>query len=417
MSKSRTIIVFSIALITLFSCATVQHGYYKFNGELNSEDEYLNAWKNVLDWSPLDGNKLEILENGDAAFPAMLNAIAEAKDHIHFETYLLYGHNPIGQKFINALCEKAKQGVEVRFLVDHVGSRLSSAQKRQMTKCGVRWVQFNRFNLFKPLKSNLRTHRKILVIDGKLAFTGGMGFGSEWEGNADSPNHWRDIQVRIEGPVVSQLQELFSTNWEKSTGERIKGERYFPPLEPKGDIRCGTVGKWLENGKNKIREMWLLPLATAKSYYYMAIGYFLPDPDTMKALTEAANRGVDVKIIVPGEWTDLYGVRYAAMRHYGKLLKAGIKIYEYQGTNIHAKYAVADDFWTTVGSANFTNRTFNYLYENNLVCFDKNFALEIKALFEKDLSRSKKITLDDWENRPIYNKFFEEFFGIFEGWM
>jgi len=402
-------------LLTGLCCATVQRGYFRLDGELDEAD-YLDIWEDVLDWPPTGGNRITILENGDTAFPAMLNAIASAQDHVHFETYLFYS-NATGKKFMDALCEKAREGVEVRLLVDFFGGRISKEHRQYMTDCGIMWKIFNPINPLHPLKSNIRTHRKILVIDGKLAYTGGMGISDEWTGDADSPDHWHDLQVEIEGPIVEQLQKLFAVNWERTTGEAIEGERYFPPQREAGDKLCGVVGKWLPEGKNYIREMWLLPLAAAKEYYYMAIGYFLPDPDTIKAFEEAVKRGVDVRIILPGEWTDLDSIRYAAMRHYGNLLKAGVKLYEYQDTNIHAKFAVVDDRWSTIGSANFTNRAFTYVYENNLVCFDEGLALDFKAIFERDLARSKEITLADWENRPIPQRFLEEIYGLLDGWM
>ncbi|MCZ7585590.1 MAG: phospholipase D-like domain-containing protein [Deltaproteobacteria bacterium] len=220
-------------------------------------------------------------------------------------------------------------------------------------------------------------------MDGRVGYTGGVGFDDRWAGDADEINHWRETQVRVTGPVVPQLQKLFAENWERMTGEQLAGRDVFPPLDISGDVLAGVVGASKKEGWSNIREMFLLILAAARRTYYMNIAYFSPDPDSMRALSEAVERGVDVRIIVSGPDIDVPSSRYLAGKNYSRLLKAGVRIYEYMGTNMHAKTVVADGLFVTIGSSNFDNRTFNYNNESNLVVFDDNVA----AAMEENLCR------------------------------
>ena len=219
--------------------------------------------------------------------------------------------------------------------------------------------------------------------------------------------------------MVRQLQWLFAENWERTTGENIRvNGRFFPPLPFAGDMTCGAVGA-VKEGKDRgrIREMWLLPLAASRDYFYMTLAYFIPDPDTLKALREASRRGVDIRLIVPGTQNDIYAVRMVSRKYYQKLLDAGIRIYEYKGTNMHSKTGVCDDIWSTVGSSNYDNRSFNYNYESNLVIYNAGFAKELKKVFEDDLKHCVEVDPQKWENRPIPYKFLEQIIGVVEGWL
>lgn len=399
------------------ACATVQTGYYVFNQGVDDE-LFQNLVSDLTDQPMVGGNQVTILENGVQILPSMLEAIEQAKESIHLETYIFNG-DQTGMRFAQALAEKAAAGVEVRVLFDHVGSNELEKWVPVIQEAGGRVFLFNRFRWNHMLKGNHRTHRKILVVDGQVGFTGGVGLSHEWEGNADSPDHWRDTHVRVTGPVVAHLQDLFAENWKRQTGEEIIGQtKYYPAAESSGDSWCGVVGA-VKNKDNwaDIREMWLLPLAAAQKYFYLNIAYFIPDQDTMKALEKAVERGVDVRFIVPGEENDLVAVRWVSMKYYGRLLDAGVRIYEYQGTNMHAKTGVCDDYWLTIGAANYDNRSFSYNYESNLVALDRNLAGQMKSMFLRDLEQSVEIDRDSWRKRPIYRKFLENVVGLIEGWM
>jgi len=415
--RSRIGIILVAATLLAAACATVQSGYYRFNEDIG-DPVFLDLMSEISDFSMVGGNRVELLKNGDESFSAMLEAIGNATESINLETYIFWGDSA-GEVFVQAMAEKARQGVQVRVLWDDVGGRRLDHLIPVLEESGVQWAAFKPWDWWHLLDSNLRTHRKILVVDGRIGFTGGIGIGDKWEGDADSPDHWRDTQVKVEGPVVRQLQWLFAENWERTIGEDIEQDpMHFPPLSPAGEMLCGVVGGVRdERNWSNIREMWLLPLAASREYFYLSIAYFIPDADTMKALREASGRGVDIRFIVPGPENDVFPVRMVSQKYYGKLLDAGIRIYEYQETNMHSKTGVCDDMWSTVGSANYENRAFSYNYESNLMIYDRDFAFRMKQMFREDLAQSEEIDAEKWKNRPIYYKFLEQIFGVIEGWI
>jgi len=405
-----------LSLLAAASCSRVQWGFYRFNGDL-TDPSFVDILNEIVDEPVAGGNDVELLVNGVQIFPAMEEAILGAKIYIHLETYIFY-EDPTGRRFIDLLIKKAQEGVEVRIITDYFGCKLSQTTIDTMRKQGIKIHIFNPFSWLRLVRSSERDHRKILVVDGTTAFVGGVGLASHWEGDADGPDHWRETHAKIKGPVVRHIQREFVRMWEKVDGEKLGGPYYFPDTPPAGRKFCGVVGRHIDKKTwSRVRESFLLPLAAAKKYYYMNMAYFIPDPDCMTALREAVARGVDVRVILSGPYVDLKSSGLVASKNYGKLLPAGVKLYEYQGTNMHAKTLVVDDIFTSIGSANFDWRTFNWNYECNLVTYDRDLALQLKKLFLEDLEYSDEVTFSEWDRRPLRQRFLEQGVGIVEQWM
>jgi cardiolipin synthase A/B len=414
--KRATHILIGLVLLLGAGCASVHWGFYRTEMEIN-DPGFLALSEEITDFPLVGGNKIEFLYNGDNIFSAMFAAIEGAKESIHLETYILY-EDGIGLELCDLLMKKARQGVEVRLIYDYFGGLISEKTRRRLTKAGVKHHRYNDWSWLHVLRANVRTHRKILVVDGRIGFTGGVGFADGWKGDARTVDEYRDTHVRVEGPVVTQLQTLFADNWQNMTGESFEGERYYPTQPNLGTVMMATVGRYQDEEQwSKVRPMFLMTLAASRRYFYMANAYFSPDPDCYRALQAAVERGVDVRIITPGPDTDIQAMYLVATKNYGRLLEAGIKLYEYQGPLMHAKTFVADGILSTVGSANFTNRAFSFVYESNLLIYDEAIAAEMERQFEVDLARSRQVTYPEWSKRPLSQRFQEQMVGIIEGWM
>jgi len=354
------------------------------------------------------GNGVSILENGVEILPAMLAAIRGAEKSVHLEAYIFWSDS-VGRQFRDALAETARRGVEVRVLLDGVGSpkRLEKSDVQIMEDAGCR-VEF-----FRPVRPwmldviNRRTHRRILVVDGKVAFTGGVGLADVWAGDADSPEHWRDTQVRIEGPVVSQMQSAFQENWSEVTGELLVGERYFPALPARGNILAAIVASSPGFSSSAVQILYSVAISAAERTIEIANSYFVPNDASVDLLVAAAQRGVNVRILVPGEINDLPVTKAGGRAKFGELLRAGAKIYEYGPTMMHAKTMVVDGLFATVGSTNFDNRSFQYNYELDLAVHDEGVALRLAQMFVQDIARSRPYTYEQWANRSIFKRLTE----------
>jgi cardiolipin synthase len=361
----------------------------------------------------LEGNKVDTLLNGDEIFPAMLQAIREAKRTITFETYI-YWSGQVGKEFAHALAERARAGVKVHILLDWVGSeKMDEAQLAEMAAAGVEIRRYHALHWYTLDRLNNRTHRKILVTDGRVGFTGGVGIADEWSGHAQDKDHWRDTHYRIEGPAVAQLQAAFLDNWLKVSGLVIHGDDYFPPQLAAGSHLAQVFKSSPDGGSESMHLMYLLSVASAKKSIDLAMAYFVPDDLALHALQDALRRGVRVRIIMPGHNIDAQTVRSASRALWGGILRAGAELYEYQPTMYHCKVLVVDGLWTSVGSTNFDNRSFRLNDEANLNVLDAGFAQRQLADFERDLTRSRRITLEEWENRPWTEKAKERFFALF----
>ena len=361
----------------------------------------------------LPGNRAEVLLNGDDILPSMLAAIRGAQKTISFETYI-YWSGKVGQDFADALSERARAGVKVHVLVDWVGSsKMKDEYIDEMTKAGVEIRRYNKPHWYTMGRFNNRTHRKLLVVDGRIGFTGGVGIADEWSGHAQDPAHWRDSHFRIEGPVVAQMQTAFLDNWIEVTGEVLHGDAYFPPLAPTGVHYAQVFTSSPGGGSENMQMMYLLSIAAAANTIRLSASYFVPDEVALAMFGAALKRGVKVQIILPGPHMDAAVVRQASRSTWGALLRAGAEIYEYQPTMYHCKVMVVDDLWTSVGSTNFDNRSFSINDEANLNIYNGEFARQQTRVFNDDLKNSRRITLAEWENRAWTEKLWEHTLGLF----
>lgn len=358
----------------------------------------------------LPGNTTVELLNGDQIFPAMLQAITEAKQTITFETFV-YWSGMMGRKFADALAERARSGVRVSVLIDAIGgSKIDKSYITELKEAGAKVVFYHELkwhDLGSAMRVNHRTHRKLLVVDGKVGFTGGVGIADEWLGHAQDPEHWRDTHYRVEGPVVAQMQSAFIDSWMQETGEVLHDDGYFPPLQPVGKLKAQCFKSSYRDGSQSMQLMFLLSIAAARSSIRLETPYFVPDQLTIDTLIEAKHRGVNVQIIVPGTNMDEQVVQKASRECWGQMLKCGIQIYEYEPTMFHCKLMIVDEYWTSVGSSNFDNRSFKLNEEANLNILDADFAAKQVRVFEDDLRNSKEITFEAWSSRPALDKLAE----------
>jgi cardiolipin synthase A/B len=358
------------------------------------------------------GNRVTTLKNGDEIFPAMLDAVRKAKRSISFETYI-YWSGKIGREFSDALAERARAGVRVHVLLDWIGSKqLDDDAVDMMVESGVEVERYRPLRWYNLSRVNSRTHRKLLVVDGKLGFIGGVGIADLWLGHAQDPEHWRDTHFQVEGPVVAHLQAAFTDNWMKTHADVLNEEDYFPELANCGELCAQVFRSSPREGGDSARLMYLLSIAAARQQILIANSYFVPDDLCIQRLVEAKRNGVNVEIIVPGKYIDTKVTRRASRSRWGPLLEAGIAIYEYQPTMFHCKVMVVDDCWTSVGSTNFDNRSFRLNDEANLNVLDREFASEQAAIFERDKQRCRQITLDQWRRRPRKEKAVEWAAGL-----
>ncbi len=372
---------------------------------LASSDRQLKTSMGALFGSNyIPGNKVETLVNGNQIFPSMLGAIREARQTISFETYI-YWRGDIAVKFADALSAKAREGLSVKVLLDWVGSLpMDEALIKRMQDSGVEVVRFRPVTWYTLDRINNRTHRKLLVVDGRVGFTGGVGIADEWNGDARSPNEWRDNHYRVEGPAVAEFQAAFAEHWIEATGELLLGDRYFPDIVPTGE-RAAQVVVSSTHQRNVMHLMLMTALASAKKTIRIATPYFVPDELTRQQLLEARKRGVDIQIIVPGPQTDARIVRKASRHLWGDLLEAGVKISEYQPTFFHCKLVVVDDVWASVGSTNIDDRALRLNDEANVNLFDQDFARAQTTIFDKDAAASRPYTFSEWQNRSANEKF------------
>ncbi len=345
------------------------------------------------------GNRITALHNGDAIFPAMLEAIASAQETVTFETFI-YWSGAIGTRFAEALAERSRAGVAVPVTIDWVGSlKMDDALLQRMEEAGVRLHRYRPLHWYNLGRMNNRTHRKLLVIDGRLGFTGGVGIADCWSGNAEDPEHWRDTHYRVEGPVVAQLQAAYTDNWIKMTGEVLSGAAYFPALTASGEMRAQMFLASPAGGGESMHLMYLLTIAAAEQAIDLAASYFVPDHLLVRALAEARQRGVRIRVLVPGPHIDSAAVRVASKREWGPLLEAGVEVFEYQPTMLHTKLFVIDGRMVSVGSTNADLRSFRLNDEASLNIYDERFAAEMTAGFTSDLMRGTPYTLAMWQQR------------------
>jgi cardiolipin synthase len=385
-----TIVITSLATALLFAIALnfatsekkierkIEHRY------AIAEPQYLREMSVLLGPAVVGGNRVTALQNGAEIFPAMLEAIHGARVSVTFETYI-YWSGEIGAKFAEALSERARAGIPVDVTIDWVGSiKMEQELLDRMEEAGVRVQRYRPLHWYNISRMNNRTHRKLLVVDGRIGFTGGVGIADQWQGNAEDAEHWRETHFRIEGPVVAQLQAAFNDNWIKTTGEVLNGEAYFPPLQEEGGMLAHLFVASPAGGSESMHLMYLMAIAAAVRSIDLAASYFVPDELAIKALLAARKRGVRVRIIVPGEHIDSEAVRLSSRASWGPLLAAGVEIHEYTPTMMHTKLLIVDDEMVSVGSTNFDIRSFRVNDEASLNVYDHAFAAQMTAAFEQD---------------------------------
>ena len=356
---------------------------------------------------PEAGNKVELLQNGDECFPAMLEAIRSAKKTVNFAAYILKS-DTIGYQFRDAFCERARAGIEVRLLLDGIGSGwdLDNSDVRMMTDAGCKFAYYHPVQSWRADRTNRRSHRRILVVDGKIGFTGGVAFSDKWSGNAQDENHWRDTHARMEGPVVAQLQTAFQAHWVKTFKEALTGAGQFPTLAPAGDLKAQVVES-RSFSSAPIPLLQAVTFASAEKRIWITNPYCTPSDDQVELLVKAVKRGVDVRFLLPGPHNDQPLTESAGRTAYGRLLEGGVKIYEYQPTMIHSKTMVADGLFSMVGSSNLDPRSSEINEEIDLVVYDEKFGREMEKVFENDLKQSREYTLQEFQNRSLWERFTE----------
>jgi len=359
------------------------------------------------------GNRVTALLNGDEIFPSMLEAIRSARTSIDFESYI-YWAGPIGRQFADALIERARHGVPVHVLLDWMGSvKMDKALVEELKRAGVQVYRYHPPSWYDIGRLNNRTHRKLLVVDGRIGFTGGVGIAPEWTGHAQDPDHWRDTHFKVEGPVVSQMQAVFLDNWIKVSGEALHGPAYFPLLAPVGGSPAQMFSSSPTGGSESMELMYLLTITAASRSIDLEAAYFVPDDLSRQALLAALQRGVRVRIIVPGAHIDSETVRLASKAEWGPLLAAGARISEFDPTMFHCKVMIVDGLLVSVGSTNFDNRSMRLNDEATLNVLDAGFAAAQTTVFEADLARSVPYTYARWLQRPWSEKASEQVVGLF----
>jgi len=355
----------------------------------------------------LPGNRIEALQNGDEIFPAMLEAIRGAKRSIAFETYI-YWSGAVGEQFAQALIERARAGVSVHLMLDWVGcDKISSGLLSRMKRGGVEVERYHRVRWYSLGRLNNRTHRKVLIIDGALGFTGGVRIADQWSRHAQDPDHWRDMHFRITGPVTAQMQAAFLDNWIKTTGHVLHGDDYFPHIESNGDQYTQMFQSSPEGSSDSMRLMYLTAITAAERRIDMEAAYFVPDRLMIRELMAARRRGVRIRILVPGSHIDSKVVGIASKHEWGPLLEYGVELYVYQPTMLHCKMLIFDEYMVSVGSTNFDMRSFELNDDASLNVYDPEFARQMTLVFERDLGSSAPYTLAHWQSRPWREKFEE----------
>jgi len=404
-----TVLVTSLTLVLLQNFKTpekvlerrVLHRYVVSDAQFQREMSVL------LGPAIVPGNRVTALQNGNDIFPAMLEAIRSAQTSITFETFI-YWSGETGEAFSQALSDRARASVPVNVTIDWVGSnRMEQSLLDTMQAAGVKLHRYRPLHWYNFGRMNNRTHRKLLVVDGRIGFTGGVGIADQWAGDGGDPDHWRDTHFRIEGPVVAQLQAAFNDNWIKTTGQVLNGPSYFPVLHAEGEIDAHVFVASPSGGSESMHLMYLLAIAAAGTTIDLAASYFVPDKLLIEALVAARGRDVRVRILLPGPHIDALTVKIASKTDWGELLEMGAEIHVYQTTMLHTKLLVIDGEFVSVGSTNFDIRSIRLNDEASLNIYNRDFAEKMTAVFEADLLAAETYSLDHWKNRPLSEKLSE----------
>jgi cardiolipin synthase A/B len=405
------------ALLLLASACTLvrfdKRSVYRLDHPFAVEDDAFRRSLGAFGFAMVEGNRAEILNNGDQIFSAMTAAIRDAKVTVNLESYI-FKDDRAGKIIADALMEAARRGVEVRVLVDGTGSKFSGPLLARMRQTGVKAFKYRPIRPWSLLKIARRTHRKILVVDGTVSFTGGFCIADQWLGDARNPKEWRDMMVQATGPVSAQMQAIFSEDWTFTTGEILAGEKFYPRLEPAGEILAQAIKVSHGDSSSLAAMLHYVTIQSARRSIHIQNAYFVPTRQVRQALIEAARRGVDVRIMVPGRHIDEPLVRMASRRHYGELLTGGVRIFEYNRTMMHQKDAVIDGIFSVIGSINFDARSLHENAEESLAFYDREFGARLEAVFAADEKYCREITYERWKRRSLEQRLAEMVSGLFE---
>jgi len=404
--------LFSVFVLAASGCASSskQRDIYHFQPPFPVEDPQFRRSLDNIGGTIVGGNSAVLLENGDGVFPAMLEDIRKAKVSINLEAYI-FKPDEVGRRFADALIGAARRGVQVRLLVDAVGSKLGDLRK-ELEAAGVMCRDFRPAHSYSVLGK--RTHRKILVVDGRIGYTGGFCFEKRWLGNARDKTEWHDSSVRATGPVISQLQAVFTEDWTFTTGEILAGDPFYPKTTPTGSMETQAMKSSKGDPTSLPKMLYFMAIQAARKSIHIQNSYFLPDAQIRQALISAAQRGVEVKAIVPSGHIDIPPVRMASRHYFGPLLEGGVRIYEYQPTMIHSKTLIVDGIFSTIGSINLDALSMSKNAEVSLSFYDRPFAAQMEAMFQRDLKASREVTYEAWKHRGFAARFFEFFSRMFE---
>ena len=406
----------ALALVLSSSCTLVRfdkRSVYRLDDPFAVGDDAFRRSLSTFGFATVGGNRAEILRNGDAILGGMTGAIREARTTVNLEFYI-FKDDRAGKIMADALMEAARRGVEVRVLVDGTGSKFSGPLLARMRQAGVKTAMFRPIRLWTLLKIVRRTHRKILVVDGTVSFTGGFCIAEQWLGDARNPNEWRDTMVQVTGPASAQMQAIFSEDWTFTTGEILAGDKFYPPLARAGEIEAQAIKVSRGDSSSLAAMLHYVAIRSARESIYIQNAYFVPERQIREALKQAAQRGVDVRIMIPGRHMDQPLVRMASRRHYGELLTAGVRIFEYNQTMMHNKDSVIDGVFSVIGSINFDARSTHENAEASFAFYDREFGARMEAVFAEDQSRCREITYESWKRRGVEQRLAEVVSSLFE---
>jgi cardiolipin synthase len=406
-----------LALLLLFSTMGCSYLFWDKRTSYNYKPDYgvdspeFRRSLEVLGTEMVPHNRAIVLQNGVEFFPAMLNAIRAARSSVNMEMFI-FNKGQIAAEFAQVLAAKAQEGVEVRLLLDDWGSHPGDLDDL-MTKAGVKLRWYKPLRIYSIYRVGNRTHRKILTVDGRIGFTGGVGIDDRWMGDARNPKEWRETMVQVEGPVVAQLQAIFTEDWVHTTGEVLHGEKQFPSTPPVGELLAQAISASRSDASSMAKLAYYMAIQAARKSIWIENAYFVPDGQIRRGLVHAVERGVDVRVVVPGPHIDIPIVRMASRHHYGELLDGGVQMYEFQPTMIHNKVMVVDGIWTTIGSINFVNRSMKKNAEANVAIYDRGFAEVVGKTILADIEKSELFTKKMWKKRGGLARLGELVFWLF----
>jgi cardiolipin synthase len=402
-----------LALCVLSGCSAFsgKRTVYQYDPAYGVDSPEFRRSLDALGSGVVPNNEATVLQNGVQIFPSMLEAIKNARQSVNMEMYI-FRRGDLGSQFAQALAERARAGVEVRLLIDGFGSDIGALES-MMGAAGVNVRVYRPLRIYSIYRMGNRTHRRILTVDGHIAFCGGVALDDRWKGDARNPREWRDTVVRVDGPVVEQLQRIFMEDWVLTTGEVLNGDRQFPPIPPAGSTLAQAIAASRTDQSSMAKLLVYMAIQAARQRIWIENAYFVPDRQIREGLIRAVDRGVDVKVIVPGEHIDIAAIRMASRFHYGELLDGGVEIYEYLPTMMHNKVMVVDGIWSTIGSINLDNRSMRKNAEANVAIYDRGFARVMEEMIENDLLSTERFTKERWKKRGLPTRFSELFFWLF----